>query len=233
MKLSIIIPAYNEERTIEKIIDKIESIKLINNFKKELVIVDDCSKDSTFKKIMGMKKKYKNIKIVKHKKNQGKGTAIRNGIKHATGDIIIIQDADMEYDPNDYNNLIKPIIEKKAQVVYGSRRLKKSNKLFTGVLFYIGGMSLTWITNLLYNINITDEPTCYKVFKADILKSIKLKCKRFEFCPEVTAKIAKRKIKIYEVPISYYPRTVKEGKKIKWQDWFEAVWTLVRYRFFN
>lgn len=233
MKLSIIIPVYNEENTITKIIDLVENVKLFNRIKKELIIVDDCSTDLTFKKIMQAKRKYKNIKIIKHNKNRGKGTAVRNGIKLVTGNIVIIQDADLEYDPKDYNLLIKPIIEGKAQVIYGSRVLKKTNKLYTGILFYIGGKSITWITNLLYNLHLTDEPTCYKVFKTDFLKSLNLKCKRFEFCPEVTAKIARKKIKIRELPISYYPRKIKEGKKIRWQDWVEGVWALFKYRFFK
>lgn len=233
MKLSIIMPVYNEENTITKIIDLVQNVKLIKGIKKELIIIEDYSTDSTFKKIMQAKKKYKNIKVIKHKRNQGKGTAIRSGIKHITGDIIIIQDADLEYDPKDYNLLIKPIIEKKAKVVYGSRILKKTNKPYTCLSFYIGGQSITWITNLLYKTHLTDEPTCYKVFKTDILKSLNLKCKRFEFCPEVTARVAKKKIKILELPISYYPRSIKEGKKIKWQDWVEGVWTLLKYRFFD
>lgn len=231
MKLSVIIPAYNEEKTIEEIVDLVESVKLERGIQKELIIVDDCSKDNTFEKLKKINKKYDNIRVVKHEINKGKGAAIKSGIKFATGEIIIVQDADMEYDPHDYNDLIRPIIDGKAKVVYGSRRLKKSNKLYSGLMFYIGGMSLTWITNLLYNINITDEATCYKVFKSDIIKKIKINGNRFEWEPEITAKIAKKGIKIYEVPISYYPRTVKEGKKIKWQDWFEAVWALLKYRF--
>jgi len=227
MKLSILIPVYNEEKTIKKIIDIVKKVRL-SKVEKEIVVVDDGSKDKTLEVL----KKIKGIKLIGHKKNSGKGAAIRTAIKHATGDIILIQDADLEYDPNDYSALIKPIIEGKAKVVYGSRRLKKENKQHSGFSFYLGGIGLTMIANLIYpNLHITDEPTCYKVFRADIIKGMKLKCKRFEFCPEVTAKVARRGIKIHEVPISYHPRTAKEGKKIKWKDGVEAVWTLLKYRF--
>ncbi|MBU1632517.1 MAG: glycosyltransferase family 2 protein [Nanoarchaeota archaeon] len=229
MKLSILIPVYNEENTISKIIDIIKKVDL-GEINKEIVVVDDGSKDNS----LNILKKIDGIKLVAHSKNSGKGAAIRTAIKNSTGDIIIVQDADLEYDPNDYFSLITPIIEYKAQVVYGSRRLKKENQKYSGLSFYLGGISLTWITNVLYPFaKITDEPTCYKVFKADILKNIKLNCKKFEFCPEVTAKVLKKGIKIYEVPISYYPRSVKEGKKIKAKDWFEAVWALIKYRFIN
>lgn len=227
IKLSILIPVYNEEKTIKKIINIIKKVD-IGKVKKEIVVVDDGSKDKTFNVLNTIN----GIKLIKHKVNQGKGAAIRTAIKHATGDIIIIQDADLEYDPNEYSSLIKPIIENKAKVVYGSRRLKKENKKYSGFSFYLGGVGLTVISNILYpSLHITDEPTCYKVFKSDVIKNIDLKCNRFEFCPEVTAKIAKKGIKIYEVPISYFPRSIKEGKKINWKDGFEAVWTLVKYRF--
>jgi glycosyltransferase involved in cell wall biosynthesis len=225
MKLSIIIPAYNEEATIKQLIEKVKQVDL-NEIEKEIIIVNDNSTDKT-KKIL---ENISGIKVIHHKKNLGKGYAIRTGIKFVTGDITIIQDADLEYDPNDYYSLIKPIIEGKAQAVYGSRRLKKENIQYARFSFYLGGLTLTWIANLLYNVKITDEPTCYKVFRTELLKRMNLKSKRFEFCPEVTAKIAKRGIKIHEVPIHYYPRTAKEGKKIKAKDWIEAVWTLIKYR---
>jgi dolichol-phosphate mannosyltransferase len=229
MKLSIIIPIYNEENTISKIVDIIKKIDL-GKIDKEIVVVDDGSNDNS----LNVLKTIKNIKLIAHQRNKGKGAAIKTAIKHSTGDIIIIQDADLEYDPNDYLSLITPIIKGKAQVVYGSRRLKKDNQKHSGLSFYLGGISLTWITNIIYpTAHITDEPTCYKVFKTNILKSIKLNCRKFEFCPEVTAKVLKKGIKIHEVPISYYPRSVKEGKKIKAMDWFEAVWALVKYRFVN
>jgi len=230
MKLSIIIPAYNEEKTLKDLLNKVIESDT-RNVSKEIIIVDDCSTDNTKNILKNLKAK--NIKVIYHKKNIGKGEAIRTGISAVTGDIIIIQDADLEYDPNDYYSLIKPIIDKEALVIYGSRQLKKENKKHSGYSFYFGGVVLTLITNLLYGIKITDEPTCYKVFRADILKNLNLKCKRFEFCPEVTAKVAKKGIKIYELPISYFPRHVKEGKKIRWKDGIEAIWTLIKYRFFD
>lgn len=227
MKLSILIPVYNENKTTKQLIDLVRKVN-IGKVDKEIVVVDDGSTDNTFEVL----RQIKGIKLIKHKKNQGKGAAIRTAIKHATGDIILIQDADLEYDPNEYKSLIDPIINGRAKVVYGSRRLKKDNKKYSGVSFYMGGIFLTFITNILYpSAHITDEPTCYKVFKADIIKNMNLRCKRFEFCPEVTAKVIKKGIKIMEIPISYYPRSVEEGKKINWRDGIEAIWVLFKYRF--
>jgi len=224
-KLSIIIPVYNEAKTVKKLLNKVFKVKL--PIQKEIICIDDGSKDNTVKVLRSIP----NIRVLVHKRNKGKGAAIRTGIKYATGQIVIIQDADLEYDPEDYKRLIKPIMEGKAEVVYGSRRLEKRNKKYSGLSFFIGGVGLTWITNMIYFIHLTDEPTCYKVFDSKVIKSIPLKCERFEFCPEVTAKVAKRHIKIYEVPIRYYPRSSKEGKKIKWKDGVQAVWTLLKYRF--
>jgi dolichol-phosphate mannosyltransferase len=224
VKLSVIIPLYNEKTTIFQVIKKIRVLPL----ETEIIIVDDFSTDGTRDAIKKLEHDA-DIKILYHEKNKGKGAAIRTAIRHMTGDIVIIQDADLEYDPNDYVELVKPIVEGTTSVVYGSRQLGLSNK-HSYVSFYLGGRLLTILTNLLYGSTITDEPTCYKVFKAETLKSIPLKCERFEFCPEVTAKVLKRKLRIVELPIHYYPRKKEEGKKIRWKDGVEAIWTLLKYR---
>jgi len=227
MKLSVLMPVYNESKTLETIINKIQAVPL----EKEIIIVDDCSSDDS-REIL---KNYINLpgfKIIFHEKNIGKGGSIITAINQIEGDIVIIQDADLEYDPDDYLKLIKPIENKETKVVYGSRLLKKNNKKGYN-MFLLGGVLVTFVTNLLFGLKLTDEPTCYKVFDAELLKSIDLKCKRFEFCPEVTAKIAKRGIKIPEIPINYYPRSILEGKKIKWTDGLSAIWTLIKFRIIN
>ncbi len=226
MLLSVLIPAYNEINNIQNILNKIGEVTI----PMEIIVVDDGSTDGT-RELLNTLKSDK-IKVVFHEKNQGKGGAIRTAIAHSKGDIIIIQDADLEYDPQDYYKLIPVIESGKEKVVYGSRFLNKQNK-HSYFSFFLGGQVVTWITNILYFQNLTDEPTCYKVFDAKLLKSIKLNCTGFEFCPEVTAKIAKLGYKIPEVPISYYPRSISEGKKINWKDGVEAIWVLVKYRFMN
>lgn len=232
MKLSIIIPSYNESATLREILKKIDQI----NMEKEIIIVDDASTDDTAKILDDIKNselaELAEIKVFHHTTNKGKGSAIRTAIPHISGDIVIIQDADLEYDPQDYYKLVKPITEDGFKVVYGSRILNKRNKSSYSS-FYLGGRLITIITNLLYGLKLTDEPTCYKVFQAKLLKSIPLECKTFEFCPEVTAKIALRKIPIHEVPINYYPRKIEEGKKITWKDGIMAIKTLLKYRFGN
>lgn len=226
MLLSVLIPAYNEVHNIQNILNKIGEVDI----PKEIIVVDDGSTDGTRELLNTLKSD--TIKVIFHEKNQGKGGAIRTAIEHSKGDIIIIQDADLEYDPQDYYKLIPVIESGKEKVVYGSRFLNKQNK-HSYFSFFLGGQVVTWITNILYFQNLTDEPTCYKVFDAKLLKSIKLNCTGFEFCPEVTAKIAKLGYKIPEVPISYYPRSISEGKKINWKDGVEAIWVLFKYRFVN
>lgn len=232
MKLSVVIPVYNEISTIKEIIKKVKEIKI----SKEIVIVDDFSTDGTREYLKELKDK--EIRTYFHKKNYGKSHGVRVGIRESIGEIIIIQDADLEYDPQDYYNLIKPIEGGRSKVVYGTRFPKK--KGHPSILhpyqklsnpFYLANKILTLLVNILYYTNITDEPTCYKVFDAKVLKSLNLKSEKFEFCPEVTAKVRKKNYKIYEIPIKYYPRTIEEGKKINWKDGIQAIWALIKYRF--
>jgi len=228
MTLSIIIPVYNEKKTILEILKRIEQVNLNDfSFGKEIIIVDDDSTDGTREILNNLADKYK---IIYQPKNQGKGAAIRTGLEHVSGDYVIIQDADLEYDPQDYRKLLEAVIKNNAKVVYGSRRLNSENK-YSHWSYFLGGIFLNWATNIICGINITDESTCYKLFKTETIKSIPLKYERFEFCPEITAKLAKRGIKIYEVPINYYPRTREEGKKIKWRDGLKALWILIKYKF--
>ncbi|MFT5253430.1 MAG: glycosyltransferase involved in cell wall biosynthesis [Flavobacteriales bacterium] len=231
-KLSIVIPVYNEENTIHFILDKIKYVELINDISKEIIIVDDCSSDNSLIIIDEYQKTNNEINfiILKHCTNKGKGAALHTGINKATGDIIVIQDADLEYDPQEYNILLKPIVDGVADVVYGSRFMGgKPHR----VLFFwhsIGNKFLTFLSNMFTNLNLTDMETCYKMFKKDIIQQIKLKENRFGFEPEVTAKISKIKgIRIYEVGISYYGRTFEEGKKISWKDGFRAIYCIIKY----
>ena len=228
MKLLIIIPVFNEKNTIAEILKRIEAVNL--GVEKEIIIVDDFSTDGTREILKAYEDKYR---ILYHEKNRGKGRALRTGFAQAAGEIIVIQDADLEYDPNDFKIMLAKMIETGGQVVYGSRRLRHSyfKSRHSGHIYAFGGILITWFANLLYDIKLTDEPTCYKMFKIDLLKSFDLECERFEFCPEITAKIAKRGIKIHEVPINYYPRHKNEGKKINWKDGIEALWTLLRFKF--
>jgi glycosyltransferase involved in cell wall biosynthesis len=233
MKLTIIIPVYNEQKTIQQILRRVNKVK-IDQIEKEIVIIDDCSKDKS-KEIL-RKLNNPNIKVIYHKQNQGKGAAIRTGLKHAKGDIILIQDADLEYSPTDYPKLIAPILAGKTSVVYGSRfkstkgHLKENNHL-TFFLHLAGNWGLTMLTNILFNTRITDMETCYKVFRKDVVKKMKLRAQRFDFEPEITAKILKQGHKIKEVPIRYYSRDFDEGKKITWKDGVKAAWYLIKYRF--
>jgi len=235
-KLSIVIPTYNEGRTVHRILNKVKEVKLINDIQKELIIVNDCSKDDTEEAILEYINTNNdlNIKYFKHEKNKGKGAALHTGIKHATGEYLVIQDADLEYDPNEYNDLLKPIIDGFADVVYGSRFIGGSPHRVLFFFHTIGNKLLTFMSNLFTNINLTDMETCYKLFRTEMIQSLNLKENRFGFEPEVTAKISRiNNVRIYEVGISYYGRTYEEGKKINWKDGFRAIYCILKYNLFS
>lgn len=226
-KISIVIPVYNEINTIDKILEKVEKASFCG-LEKEIILVDDMSQDGTREHLKTLEGRYN---IYYHDKNKGKGAAIRTAMSHISGDIMVIQDADLEYDPEDYQELIKLIIEDKADVVYGSRLTgaKPSRSfMFTHLL---GNKLLTFTTNILYGATLTDMETCYKAFRASFLKDIQIKSDRFDFEPEITAKMLKKKARLYELPISYYGREYDEGKKITWKDGIHALIALVRFRF--
>ena len=229
MKVSIIIPCYNEERTIEKILEKIFNLKDINL---EIIVIDDGSTDLS-KDILEKKLKNKIDKLILNKKNCGKGYSIREGIKVATGEIIIIQDADLEYDPSDYSKLLKPFKDGFADVVYGSRFIGSEEKRVLYFWHTLGNKILTFLSNIFTNLNLTDMEVCYKVFRADVIKGIDLVENRFGFEPEVTAKIAKKNLRIYEVGVKYFGRKYVEGKKITWKDGFSALRCILKYNLFK
>ena len=234
--LSIIIPAYNEANTIHLILDRVYAVRLIHDLQKEVILVNDCSTDDTEEVLLNYRAAHPemNLQYHKHEVNQGKGAAIHTGIKKATGEYLVIQDADLEYDPEEYNELLKPVIRGSADVVFGSRFLGGNPHR---ILFYwhsIGNKVLTRLSNMLTNLNLTDMETCYKLCKTNIIQAIELKEKRFGFEPEITAKLARiPEIRIYEVGISYYGRTYLEGKKIGWRDGFRAIYCILKYNLFR
>ena len=228
MKISVVMPVYNEVDTIEEIISRVNSAAI----DKEIIVVDDFSTDGTRQRLEEIIQGQDNLKVLYHNRNKGKGAALRTGFASLTGDVVIIQDADLEYDPVEYPRLLEPILDGRADVVYGSRFLGGPHR----VLFfwhYVGNKLLTLISNALTNLNLTDIETCYKVFKSEILKDINLKSNRFGFEPEFTAKVARMKLRIYEVPISYSGRTYSEGKKITWKDGLMALFQIIWYRLFD
>lgn len=236
MILSIVIPAYNEGKTIHLILNKVKDVKLPDGVEKEIIIVNDFSKDNTEEAIVNYKELNQglNIQYYKHEYNKGKGAALHTGIKESKGDYIIIQDADLEYDPEEYNILLKPILLGMADVVYGSRFIGGKPHRILFFWHSIGNKWLTTLSNMFTNFNLTDMETCYKLFRADIVKGLSLKENRFGFEPEVTAKISRIKnIRIYEVGISYYGRTYEEGKKIGWKDGFRAIYCILKYGLFK
>ncbi|MFK8037742.1 MAG: glycosyltransferase family 2 protein [Crocinitomicaceae bacterium] len=235
-KLSIIIPVFNEENTIFDLLKKVDEIKLDNDVEKEVIIVNDASSDGSFDKIKDFLNSYQtsNTILLNHKINQGKGAGIHTGLKAATGDWIVIQDADLELDPNDLNVLMNPIFEKKMEVVYGSRFLDKTNKPGGSFLARQANLFLTWLSNVVFRIKITDMETCYKMVRADLFKGLDLREQRFGFEPEITAKLAKIKgVRFQEVPITYNARMASEGKKIGWKDGVRAMYCIIKYGWFS
>jgi len=222
-KLTVVIPVYNEKNTIGMIVERVEAVPI----EKEIILVDDYSTDGTRDILQQLQSE--GIRVLYHERNMGKGAALRTGFHHASGDFVIVQDADLEYDPQEYPRLLEPILQGQADVVYGSRFSGQNRNMMS--LHRLGNQFLTFVTNLLYRTSITDMETCYKLFRTPLVKSIKIECNRFNFEPEITAKILRRKLRIVEIPISYSGRTSSEGKKITWRDGFAALWALFKYRF--
>ncbi len=231
MKVSIIIPVYNEARTIDQLLARVDEVNV--GMEKEIVVVDDGSTDGTRDVLPTLKSRFPNMSLIFHEVNQGKGAALRTGLTSATGDILLIQDADLEYDPRDYHVLLAPILEGRADVVYGSRFIGGGAHRVLYFWHMIGNQVITLFSNMMTNLNFTDVEVCYKVFRREVMKTIQIKENRFGFEIEVTAKIAKGNWRIYEVPVSYYGRPYSEGKKITWKDGFRAMWCILKYRFVN
>jgi len=233
-KVSIVIPVYNEETTIQYLVSKVVNAPLPEGIKREIICVNDCSKDGTAKKLDELPKLFRgvDIKIFHKLVNEGKGAALRDGFKHASGDVVLVQDADLEYDPQDYKKLLQPIVDDKADVVYGSRFIGEPHRVLY-YWHYLANQFLTAFSNMFTNLNLTDMEVCYKVFRKSILDRIQIKCNRFGFEPEITAKIAKQRprLRIYEVGVAYYGRSYEEGKKITWKDGVKAIIAIIRFRF--
>ncbi|CCW34402.1 glycosyl transferase [Chthonomonas calidirosea] len=226
-RLSVLIPVYNEQQTILEILRRVRSV----NIPKEIIIVDDGSTDGTRELLRThVEGQFDDVAVIYHERNRGKGAAIRTAIAHATGDYVIIQDADLEYDPREYPSLLEPLLDGRADVVFGSRFLGGGPHRVLYFWHRVGNGFLTLLSNMLTNLNLTDMEACYKVFKREIIQSLPLRCNRFDFEPEVTAKVAKRHYRIYEVPISYSGRDYTEGKKVSWKDGLIAIWTIIKYR---
>jgi len=229
MKLSIVMPVYNEEKTLEEIFRRVQATP----YDKEIIAVDDCSEDRSREILMRLAQQYDNVRLFFHDRNMGKGAALRTGFAQVTGDVVIIQDADLEYDPKDYPALLDPILRDLADVVYGSRLIGAQPHRVLFFWHYLGNKAVTTLSNMFTNLNLTDMEVGYKVFKSWVIKDIQIKSNRFGVEPELTAKIAKKKVRIYEVPISYHGRDYSEGKKITWRDGIAAIFHIIRFRFFD
>jgi glycosyltransferase involved in cell wall biosynthesis len=226
MLLSVVMPVYNEERTLEEIIRRVQAVDI----EKEIIAVDDCSRDGSKRVLEELAKQWPNLRVLGHEVNSGKGAAIATALRAVKGDVVIIQDSDLEYDPSDYDSLIKPIKDGRADVVFGSRFLGGPHRVHL-YFHYVANRFLTFVSNVFTNLNLTDMETCYKVFRREVADRLDLKSKRFGVEPEITAKVARMRARVYEVPISYSGRDFSEGKKISWKDGFPALWAIIYFRF--
>jgi glycosyltransferase involved in cell wall biosynthesis len=227
MLLSIVIPCYNEKRTIVPLLDRVLAAHLPENVGREVIVVDDCSTDGTHDTLKNFSDR--RVSVLRHEKNLGKGAALRTGFAHATGDVVVVQDADLEYNPDEYGKLLKPILDGRADVVYGSRFMTTDERRILYYFHYVGNRFLTFASNVFTNMNLSDMETCYKMFKSDVLEKITIRENRFGFEPEITAKVARLKCRVYEVGISYSGRTYEDGKKIGLRDGIRALWCIVKY----